>query len=55
MKFILISDFFLEDLPKGGGAEYNDHVIFNLLKGDVFEDENRKTNNLYQFCKKKVY
>jgi len=31
MKLLLISDFFLEDLSYGGGAEYNDKILFNLL------------------------
>lgn len=31
MKFILISDFFLEDLPNGGGAEYNDKILYETL------------------------
>lgn len=28
---IIISDFFLSDLPYGGGSEYNDQIIYDLL------------------------
>ena len=29
--FLLISDFFLSDLPYGGGAEYNDQILYQLF------------------------
>ena len=35
MNFIIISDFFLSDLPFNGGAEYNDKVLFEELSSKV--------------------
>ena len=29
--FLLISDFYLSDLPFGGGAEYNDEILYDLM------------------------
>ena len=31
MKILLISDFFVEELPFGGGAEYNDKILSQIL------------------------
>ena len=35
MNFIIISDFFLSDLPFNGGAEYNDKILFEELSSKV--------------------
>lgn len=32
MMYLIISDFFLSDLIFGGGAEYNDEILFNILQ-----------------------
>ena len=37
MKILLISDFFYSDLLYGGGAEYNDKILIELLKKNVDE------------------
>ena len=29
--FLLLSDFYLSDLPFGGGAEYNDQILYDLM------------------------
>jgi|TARA_R110002012_G_scaffold297750_1_gene495823 hypothetical protein len=31
VNFLIISDFFLSDLPYGGGAEYNDQILYQLF------------------------
>jgi hypothetical protein len=45
MKLLLISDFFLEDLPYGGGAEYNDQILFELLKNAGYDVQRIKSHN----------
>lgn len=45
MKFLIISDFFLEDLPFGGGAEYNDQILFELLKNAGNDVKRVKSHN----------
>tara|TARA_R100001015_G_C4634384_1_gene200799 strand:+ start:5371 stop:6219 length:849 start_codon:yes stop_codon:yes gene_type:complete len=46
MKFLIISDFFLEDLPFGGGAEYNDQILFELLKNAGYDVQRVKSHNV---------
>jgi len=46
MKLLLISDFFLEDLPFGGGAEYNDQILFELLKSAGNDVQRVKSHNV---------
>ena len=46
MKLLLISDFFLEDLPFGGGADENYQILFELLKSAGNDVQRVKSHNV---------
>ena len=43
MKILLISDFFVEELPFGGGAEYNDKILSQILDAEEVNIARKKS------------
>ena len=46
MKIVFVSDFFLSDLPYGGGAEFNDKQLVKVLREQKVGVEHYRSNNL---------
>ena len=44
--YILISDFLLSDLPYGGGAEYNDQVLYDVMLLNSVKVERKRSKEV---------
>ena len=45
---LLISDFYLSDLPFGGGAEYNDQILHDLMLSKGIKINRKRSREVTQ-------
>ena len=46
--FLLLSDFYLSDLPFGGGAEYNDQILYDLMSSKGIKINRKRSRETTQ-------
>ena len=46
--FLLLSDFYLSDLPFGGGAEYNDQILYDLMSSKGIKINRKRSREATQ-------